>query len=889
MRALLVVIAATLAATTLADSAAAQAGASHTPRAAFAATRVSRAPVIDGRLDDEAWQDVEAAASFTQQDPDEGQPATERTELRIAYDDEAVYIGARMYDGEPLLIARRLSSRDDESDADSLDVYLDPMHDHQTGAGFQISAAGVQRDAILYNDSWDDSNWDSVWQSAVTVDGEGWTAELRIPLSQLRFTFGARQTWGVNAMRFIRRKNERDWLELVPKTESGRASRMAHLTGMDGLRPKRHVALLPYTAGRAEFVQPARVGNPFNDGSRAFATAGVDLKWGVTSSLTLDGTVNPDFGQVEVDPAVVNLSQFETFFPEKRPFFLEGAQIFGNFGQGGANNFWGFNTSDPDIFYSRRIGRTPQVSASGEFTDLPAATTILGAAKLTGKTRNGWSFGLLNAVTDRETARVESEAIRGVATVEPLTNYLVMRMRRDIGRRAGAGLLATAVSRRLDTPAMQDSLASSAYVFGGDGYWFLDRDNEWVVTGKLAGSWIQGNTTMMTRAQRAAQRYFQRPDAPHVTLDPSRTSLDGFTGRVNLNRNSGLLHVNAALWGVSPGFESNDLGFFTSGDRFGGHAVVMWRDVTPGGIVREWNAWTAKWFTFNFNRERQGDGINGNSWVQFRNYWSVSGGYGIFREVFDDRLTRGGPSAILPAAWNWRLNLDSDQRHLVSFSTGYALSRTDAGGSNWNARFSVNIKPSPRLTISTGPEWSENDTVAQYVRSVADQTATETYGGRYVFGHLAQQQLTIPMRANVILTPRMSIQVYAQPLIAVGDYDTFKELARPRTFDFLAYGSDIGELLYDDRTNIYRADPDGGGTAPSFSFANPDFNFKSLRLNTVFRWEPRPGSAFYAVWTRQQQDSRNPGTFALGRDAGALFRSPGDDIFLVKLAYWIGR
>src|SRR5829696_449692 len=428
MRRLVVSIAAAVAAAALADSAVAQSGASHTPRAAVAATRVSRAPIIDGRLDDEAWQGIEAASTFTQQDPDEGQPATERTELRIAYDDEALYIGARMYDAEPSLIARRLSSRDDESDADSLDVYLDPMHDHQTGAGFQISAAGVQRDAILYNDSWDDSNWDSVWQSAVTVDGEGWTAELRIPLSQLRFTFGERQTWGINAMRFIRRKNERDWLELVPKNESGRASRMAHLSGMDGLRPKRHVALLPYTAARAEYVQPARVGNPFNDGSRAFATAGVDLKWGVTSSLTLDGTVNPDFGQVEVDPAVVNLSQFETFFPEKRPFFLEGAQIFGNFGQGGANNFWGFNTSDPDIFYSRRIGRTPQVSASGEFTDLPAATTILGAAKLTGKTRNGWSFGLLNAVTDRETARVESEAIRGVATVEPLTNYLVMRM-----------------------------------------------------------------------------------------------------------------------------------------------------------------------------------------------------------------------------------------------------------------------------------------------------------------------------------------------------------------------------------------------------------------------------------------------------------------------------
>jgi hypothetical protein len=464
-----------------------------------------------------------------------------------------------------------------------------------------------------------------------------------------------------------------------------------------------------------------------------------------------------------------------------------------------------------------------------------------------------------------------------------------MRMRRDIGSRAGAGFLATAVTRRLDTPAMLDTLASSAYVFGGDGYWFLDADREWVVTGKMAGSWINGTTTMITGAQRAAQRYFQRPDAPHVTLDPSRTSLDGFTGRINLNRNSGLLHVNAAFWGVSPGFESNDLGFHGTGDRFGGHAVVMWRDVTPGRIVREWNAWGAKFWTFNFNRERQGDGVISNSWVQFRNYWNVNGGFGIFREVLDDRLTRGGPSAILPADTFWRVNLNSDERHLLSFSTGFNWSQTAAGGSSRRAHLSLNIKPSARLTISTGPEWDENATIAQYVRSVADDTAVDTYGGRYVFGHLAQQQLTLTTRANVILTPRVSIQIFAQPLIANGDYDDFKELAQPRTFDFLSYGVDIGELFYDAGRNLYRVDPDGAGVAPSFTFGNPDFNFKSLRLNAVFRWEPRPGSAFYAVWTRQQQDSTNPGGFALGRDTSAMFSAPGDDIFLVKLAYWIGR
>ena len=862
----------------------------HAPRAQVAAVRVDPPPTIDGRLGDEAWAAVSAADGFTQQDPDEGRPATERTELRVAYDNEALYIGARMFDREAVLISRRLSSRDDDSDADTLEIYLDPMHDHQTGARFRISASGVQHDAILHNDTWNDSSWDGVWHSAVSVDDEGWSAELRIPLSQLRFAFGERQIWGLNAMRYIRRKNERAWLELVPKNENGVASRMAHLTGLDGLRPKRHLALLPYTAARAEFVQPARVGNPFNDGSRAFAAAGMDVKWGVTSNLTLDGTVNPDFGQVEVDPAVVNLSAFETFFQEKRPFFLEGAQIFSNFGQGGANNFWGFNTSDPNLFYSRRIGRTPQVSASGEFTDLPAATTILGAAKLTGKTRNGWSIALLNAVTDRETARTASRSIRGTDTVEPFTNYLVVRMQRDIGRRAGAGLLATAVSRNLDGPTMRDTLASGAYVVGGDGYWFLDTDREWVITGKLAGSRLQGTTAMIERAQRAAQRYFQRPDAPHVRLDTSKTTLDGFNGRINLNRNSGLLHVNAALWGVSPGFESNDLGFLGSGDRFGGHTVVMWRDVTPWKAVREWNAWAAKWWTFNFNRARQGDGVNSNSWVQFRNYWEVSGGLGIFREVFDDRLTRGGPAAINPGSHFWRIGVHSDRRDLLSMSTNFERSRNAAGALNTRAELSVNFKPSARLTISSGPEWNDNRIVAQYVKSVEDPTAVHTLGGRYVFGDLQQRQLTMTTRVNMILTPRLSIQVFAQPLLSVGDYTNIKELARPRTFDFLSYGTGIGDLFYDPIARSYDVDPDGpGGAAPRFTFDDPDFNFKSLRVNAVFRWELKPGSTFYAVWTRQQQDFASPGTFSIGRDTSALFSAPGDDIFLVKMAYWIGR
>jgi hypothetical protein len=298
-------------------------------------TRASSPIVIDGLLDDEVWVRTPATTGFTQRDPDEGKPATERTELRVAYDNDALYIAARMDDGEAGRIARQLARRDQDAEADTFVVYLDPHHDHLTGAVFGVSAAGVQSDAVLYNDSWRDQSWDAVWTSAVKIGERGWTAEMRIPFSQLRFPRAEHHTFGINASRYIQRKKEEDWLVEVPKTESGLASRMAHLDGLDGVASRHSLELLPYVVTRSEFISPDSPNDPFNDGSRLFGGTGIDLKYRVSSNLSLDGTINPDFGQVEVDPAVVNLTAFETFFEEKRPFFIEGANIFSNFGRPG--------------------------------------------------------------------------------------------------------------------------------------------------------------------------------------------------------------------------------------------------------------------------------------------------------------------------------------------------------------------------------------------------------------------------------------------------------------------------------------------------------------------------------------------------------------------------
>jgi hypothetical protein len=447
------------------------------------AARVTVPIAVDGRLGEDEWSGAPLAAAFVQREPSEGAPATEATELRLLYDDAALYVGVRLHDSEPGRIIRQLSRRDDVADADSFSIFLDPHHDHLTGVEFQVSAAGVQRDAVVYDDNFESDAWDAVWESAVTVDAQGWVVEMRIPFSQLRFPAIARPTWGVNARRIVRRKSEISWLALVPSSESGLASRMAHLEGLRGIPPVRHLEPLPYASVREEYIAPPRAGNPFNDGSRPFGGAGLDLKYGLASNMTLAGAINPDFGQVEVDPAVVNLTAYETFFDEKRPFFTEGAQVFSHFARNGSSDYTTFFYPEPQIFYSRRIGRAPQGRAVGDYVDIPASTTILGAAKLTGRTSGGWTVGVVEAVTGRESAQFSSGLVSSNIEVEPLTNYFVGRAERELGRRAGLGIpFATAVNRSLG-PSLDGLLVSQAYVAGVDGRLLLDPRRGWVVFG----------------------------------------------------------------------------------------------------------------------------------------------------------------------------------------------------------------------------------------------------------------------------------------------------------------------------------------------------------------------------------------------------------------------
>ena len=844
---------------------------------------------LDGRLLEPDWNSAQPATGFKQYDPDEGKPETEKTEIRVLYDDQALYIGARMYDREAKKIRKGLSRRDDSDiNADWISIYLDPRHDHLTGAHFQVTSAGSLSDSVIYNDTWEDSSWDAVWDAKVTVDDQGWVAEIRIPFSQLRFSAGDHQIWGLNIQRFIQRKNETDWWELVPKKESGLASRMGHLEGLDEIPSHHHLDLLPYVTGRAEYIQPSP-GDPFNSGSRYFGNAGLDIKWGLTSNLTLDGTINPDFGQVEVDPAVVNLTAFETYYDEKRPFFLEGANIFGNFGHSGSNSFFGFNRPSPNLFYSRRIGRAPQGSAGGDFVDEPRSTTILGASKLTGKTASGWSIGVLDAVTASEFASVDTGGVRSEVEVEPPTNYLVGRLKRELGQHASVGVLFTSVERDLHTPSLSDLLDKRAYTFGADGHLLFGPKHDWAIVGSLVGSWLQGSPTAMLGFQTDSAHYFQRPDATQVHLNPNATTLGGWNGQLDLNKNSGDVTVNAALWAVSPGFESNDIGYMTMADRAGAHGALVWRKQNPDRWTRSRTLVVANWWTWNFKREVQGEGYFMEAQATLLNYWNVNAVLHFLRPAFDDRLTRGGPSVRRPGEQDYSLGIQSDSRKRISFGVNGNYGRPDVGGFSSDYAVSVAIKPSSSLTLSTGPEISLNHTIAQYVTTTPDPLAVSTFGNRYVFADLSEPQVSMTTRINYVFTPKVSLQMYIQPLLTTGQYGNFNELARPRTFDFLRYGTDVGTLSYDAGRQTYNVDPDGPGPAAPFSFANPNFNFKSLRVNAVFRWEWRLGSTLFLVWTQERQDNSHPGDFTLGRDVSSLFQAHADNVFAVKIAYWLTR
>ncbi len=875
---------------------------------AVEATRTSEVIHVDGHLDEATWRQAEPATVFTQLDPLEGQPATEGTEVYLLYDDDALYVGAILSDRNP--VSTRLGRRDGFlMDSDWLTISLDSYNDNRTGFKFEVNPSGVRGDEALTRgqDRRGDSSWDPVWEAATHVNGTGWVAEVRIPFSQLRFRNSDEQVWGIQITRDIARNREKQLFSFTPKDEAGGIAAYGDLVGIRGVEQSKGLELLPYVQSRAEFVeidQNSDVGfdNPYRDGSDLFYGVGMDLKYSLSSNLTLNATVNPDFGQVEVDPAVVNLTAFETRFQEKRPFFVEGAGIFafgGGGGGGGGGGMFGFGGGgrggggggDTQLLYSRRIGGSPVGHAPDEavYEDVPDQTTILSAAKLTGQTANGWSIGLMEAVTGQETASfVDEFGQKGKAEVAPLTNYLVGRVRKDFrGGQSAIGGIGTAVNRDLGDAAMALEVRSSAYTGGMD--FFHEWGNRaWSFTGQVAGSRIAGDAEVIENAQTSSARYYQRPDAGHLELDLDATNMTGYTGKMAVRKQAGLhWRGSAEVSATSPGFEVNDLGFQRDADRREVEGNLEYQENRPGDLLRNWEISASPRASWNFDGDRVGSSISLRSRLTFLNYWSLNPSYSRNFESFDDRLTCGGPLAKKPAEHSASVWLSSDFSKPYSGMISIRRQWDAAGGSQISYTGRITLKPASTWDISLGPNLSFNESAAQYVTYREDPLATQTYGRRYVFGELEQTTLSMETRLNITFTPNLTLELFAQPFIASGDYGQLMELRAPGTFEFNRYGVDTGTTRYDEDGDLI-VDPDGTGPADEFTLNDYDFNRVSLRGTGVIRWEWRPGSTLFLVWQQARSDRFGDGDFDFSRDVDAMWGATADNIFMLKATYWIG-
>jgi hypothetical protein len=839
---------------------------------------------IDALLDESVWKGP-ASNGFTQSDPLDGAPSTEKTDVWVAYDDKALYVAAFCHDTDPKGIISRLGRRDADVDSDWFVFAVDPYYDRRTGFLFGINPAGSIRDEALSNDVDDDESWDGVWEGKAHINNEGWTVEIRIPFNQIRFPKKDKYVWGVNFTRTIKRKNERAVFAWVPKNEQGFVSRFARLEGISAIQPGTHFEILPYAAGQAQ-LRPSEAGNPFETGRKTLGNMGFDLKYGLKSNLTLDATVNPDFGQVEVDPAVVNLSAYETYYEEKRPFFIEGASIFDGFGRGGVYINANINWPMPTFFYSRRIGRSPQgfVTQEGNYFSVPDRTTILGAAKVTGKL-GGWNVGFTNALTSREFAQIDASGLRLQEELEPFTYYGILRGQKDINEgQHGYGFIATGVTRNLQTEMLSSLLNSNAFSLGFDGWSFLDKNRKYVIGGWFGGTRVEGTPEDILRLQNSSMHYYQRPDATHVEVNPYATSLSGWGGHLSFAKQGGNTLCLLSLGALSPGFDPNDAGFqYSASDIINFQFLPGYSWTKPGRVFQQVILAGGVFRNYDFGGNRTWDGAVMFSEGLFRNFWRFNLMAAVNPETISNHLTRGGPLALIPWGYQFELGLETDGRKPVVVEVGGMVYRRPDDGTEWQAELSLNWKPSSNFSLSIGPEYAGETTGIQWIMNVDDPLMTSTYGTRHVFGHLDQRVVAAELRLNWTFTPRLTLQTYLQPFLAVGSFSWFKELAQPKTSNYNVYGKGDSTIGYAD--GRYTVDPDGGGPAAAFSFGNPDFNVKSLRGTVVLRWEYLPGSLLYLVWTQNRADYANPGDFRFNRDLGNLLTAPGDNIFLIKVSY----
>jgi hypothetical protein len=835
-----------------------------------AAVRADGQLVLDGRLDEPVWGRARPAEAFVQREPNEGTPATDGTQVFFVYDDDALWIGARMASTDAARIRSLVTRRDREVSSEQLIVSLDTYRDRRTAYTFAVTPAGVRIDYYHGADAEGarDYGYDAVWEVETSRDAGGWTAELRIPIAQLRFTEAPQQSWGVNVVRRVPAKNEVSYWVLVGREDTGWSSRMGLLTGLDGVVPSRGVELLPYVAASLDVAQAGNAADPFFSERDGAARVGGDVKIGLGSSLTLDATINPDFGQVEADPAEVNLTAYETFFPERRPFFTEGAQLLGGRG----------------LFYSRRIGAPPLAAAGADFAEAVDNTTILGAAKLTGRRPSGLSVGALAAVTGEESVRTFDAASGrfGEAKLAPLTTYAVGSLQQEVGANASTvSLVLTGVNRDLDPASPLASLLNEQ-AFGG----MFDTRIRWAggkydMSAFFGVTHVRGSQRAILGQQLSSRRFWQRPDAPHVRVDSSRTSLTGTIFGINHSKLSG----EHWLWDIDlfqegPGYEPNDVGQLGSTDDRGVITSLRYRETDPGRFYRSWlvgftnvNEWTT-------GGERTGTWVYPYANVQLPNFWTIGVDGNVMLGGVSDALTRGGPLMEGPHGRGLLLWLAGNPGSRNTWEINVDYSSNDRGGSRMGVAPSLSLRPGDRWELSFDPRWSKWEEARQFILSRAGGSAA-TFGRRYVFSHVDRAEVAARLRLNYTFTPDLTLETYLEPFASSGTFHSFGELRAAGSGDLVQYGTEGTTIS---------SNPDGSRTVTaaggSFPIPSRDFNVRSLRSNLVLRWEWRPGSTAYVVWQQDGFANRDLSDVAPG-DLFDAFEVSRDHYLAVKLSFWM--
>ena len=841
----------------------------------------NEAPAIDGKLDDEAWKGVEWGGDFTQIEPNKGGAPSQKTAFKILYDAKNLYVAIRAYDSEPQKVAGRMSRRDG-FEGDWVEINIDSYFDHRTAFSFTASASGVKGDEAVSNngENWD-SNWDPIWYLKTSIDEEGWVAEMRIPLSQLRFADKPNHTWGLQVNRRLFREQERSSWQYIPPDAPGWVHLFGELENIVGIKPQKQLEIQPFILGKAESYE-REAGNPFADGHDQSISVGLDGKVGITSNITLDFTINPDFGQVEADPSQVNLSAFQVYFQERRPFFVEGNNIL-TFPL--TESVAGGSFNQDNLFYSRRIGGLPHHSpelADNEYMDFPDNVTILGALKLTGKNKKGFSWGLLETVTAKEEAEIDLEGQRRKTAIEPLTNFLVARFQQDLkeGKTVFGGMV-TAVNRDIKEPHLE-FIRKQAYTGGLDITHYL-KDRKYYVAGNFSLSHVSGSAESIYNTQTASERFFQRPDATYLSLDSTRTSLTGTSGTVKFGKGSGDIIMQSGFTWRSPELELNDAGFLRSSDLLHQWAWAQYRKLQPFSIFRWLRINGNEYLSYDFGGTNTYKALNTNWHTQFKNFWGFDMGSTWEGASVSNADLRGGPGIQYPGGIDYWYNIGSDSRKKLSFSFSH-YNRWGRENFSRAREFNSNLtyRPIDALNLSLGANFLFNKNEMQYV-------ATESFKGedRFLTARIDQETYSLEMRLTFMMTPNLSLQFWGQPFVSKGSYSGFKMVTDPNNREwssrFVTFSPE--QISYDMVTENYAID-ENADRLMDYEISNPDFNFVEFRSNMVLRWEYIPGSTLFLVWNQGRSDLLPVNrSYRMGSLSEGLLDVYPHNIFLIKYTY----